>query len=1782
VVDTLENFRKARPELRDWSDAELATALYKKYGEGMDKFDFALQLKGKGPRLGPVEAGTASVKSSAQTAYAKGLEVLGFEDAAKAELEEAQARQRDVAERYKREVPTAADISGIGSAARYAYETAAENVTGMAVPLVGGAVGAIGGTLVGGPVGGVIGGIGGGIAASLPMTLGENIQEQMAGGKTLSEVELKTALPAAVASAGLEATINRFLPGVGKAVAGKMFARAARQGIEGGLVEAGTEAVQEALTIAQADPEKLFDMSPEIQARITEAAIAGGILGTGVGGVSGGLRAKPLPPEEVPVTTTVVTPSAPAATPTGEVPVLPTGEGPEFLPTGPEVTTAVDPTVGTTTAGTTTAGTTTAVDPTVGTTTAGTTTAVDPTVGTTTAGTTTAGTTTAVDPTVGTTTTPAAPLFKLASDPKEDPDFQVKPFTLEFANDVDKALYFTSMPNKSTYDLQYRDFLKNVGFTEPQIEGYGKGLSRSLLTSAQESLDKGITSGPLTVDYMRTFEPQAYTDIVSKAAIPEAPAQPPVTIAQPPVVDPAAVSTGVTEVTPEVAAATSMEFIGSTEAELDKRIPGVTSLLKEIQTRLYPNTKFTINSRGGLGKNTFGEIVAPQYISDPYSIKINLNAIEKIYKVGNKTKIMHTLMHELSHALEVEHFRYADQATKNAIIQQFRKERSTTAFQRYLIMRSASVTGAYGSPTELADALKAANLTQQEYDKLLKSEANTVKGLIRNNVSTKYMREFSEWVAEKGAQWLSRELAGRIPETVYEKFQKSVLDSLRNLYATVTRLMGITPQEGAFEKMIVDVWGKTDTSLQRALTQKGTTFVGGFGNVLPGDPKDRTSGGGRKINRVADVPPVDSAASEAMPGYSANGDRIVSKEHPLTKEDIVAEDSNPAVLTLEPGLVQSYAHFMSAKKPKGLWSRLLDFITGRVGNESHAQAILRNTVASQLPFMTRAGYEGVGQTIERMQNVQGRVAGLLNFGPLVYNKDTGEITFDENIGGLINLFRGIGNKRAPELQRYEIAQRELDLRSRGRAGLSVLDEVTKKPLTTADLQRIVDNTPADIKEVAKKHMEFNRKMVQFSVDTGVIPQEKADEWLTMMYTPFYRVAEDDPDSNLTLSPSITQMVSEPARITAFNKALQTGDAIKADLYGNILKNYSIITASSLKNIAYNAVAKAAGIGDPKVNEGLGFDQTIIQKVGKPGKNIITYRVDGGDQYMLVNDVPMLQALAALSPKQMNAFVTAASKLANVLRTGVTIAPGFQIANLWRGIIDTHIKTGMPLLQVVTGTFKGLKQVYMKGASYQAITAATGFGGYGYGSGYRDMASYMERVYETKEKGILTWQLGQKVLDKLEHIGEATEMAPRVAYYDYLVRPKDKGGRGLDSKTAAWEAVNLVNFSRSGAGNGFFGSALVGLIPMVPFLNARVQGLYRLIENGTDGGKTDLFGRPIAKEAWFGTKGGAVGISKAIVSRGLMLTAIEMALNVIVGDEEWYEKLSVEDKVRNNYIQVAGVVVALPRAFEIGSIFGAVPALVMDAFRQRDGAELATGLGVIATQTFLFNAMPQAVKPLVEVYFANKESFTGREIETLADKRRPENERADEYTSELATALAQLLPGTSPKQADVLVRGYLGTMGTTFAAVSDSLFSSAGSRPQGAFGDPTSFTGTLANASGLSRFVKDPELMRNKFVKEFYNMKQDLTEIATSMNDAAERQDIEALKKKLEADPKAKVAYSALNRAASRITDLNKQIDNIRNNPNLTAEVKTTRLKQLRDAKNTVATNAYKMGKELGY
>jgi hypothetical protein len=314
----------------------------------------------------------------------------------------------------------------------------------------------------------------------------------------------------------------------------------------------------------------------------------------------------------------------------------------------------------------------------------------------------------------------------------------------------------------------------------------------------------------------------------------------------------------------------------------------------------------------------------------------------------------------------------------------------------------------------------------------------------------------------------------------------------------------------------------------------------------------------------------------------------------------------------------------------------------------------------------------------------------------------------------------------------------------------------------------------------------------------------------------------------------------------------------------------------------------------------------------------------------------------------------------------------------------------------------------------------------------------------------------------------------------------------------------------------------------------------------------------------------------------MLTAIELGLNAVYGDDDWYKKLSVRDKIANNYVRVNDTVIAVPRIFELGSAFGAIPALIMDAIRQQDGSELADGIGQIAMGTFLFNPIPQFVKPVAEIYF-NRDMFTGRDIETIADKNFPAGERADEATSEVAKMIGKYTgkAGLSPKQVDVLLRGYLGTLATTFTATVDGVLASAGTRPQGYFGDPTEAKSIIANTVGLSRFLKSPEQLSNKYVKDFYSMVKDTTEIANSIKRSADRSDIEAVKEKLEANPQAMALKTMLNNIQNRIGDLNNAMDKIRLNPNLLADEKVKRINALRDQKNQLAEQAVTIGKQFG-
>jgi hypothetical protein len=852
---------------------------------------------------------------------------------------------------------------------------------------------------------------------------------------------------------------------------------------------------------------------------------------------------------------------------------------------------------------------------------------------------------------------------------------------------------------------------------------------------------------------------------------------------------------------------------------------------------------------------------------------------------------------------------------------------------------------------------------------------------------------------------------------------------------------------------------------------------------------------------------------------------------------------------------------------KGWVNGVLRSISGAEEGETFGRALLRNAVLSTEPLLANPETAPLGRFLESHQNATGRVTGAITIGPLGYKPATAtepqKWFYHDGPGdkSLLKIFEKVGVARMDQAQLLMMAQRELALRNSGKSGLNMISPVTGERISKDELRQIVASADKDLLEASKDFQKYNDKTVEMTIQAGLIPRALGEQFKTLMYTPFFRYQEGalKENPNITLGAGIYEAIKNPNSVSAFDATLQAGGAVHGDLYENTMRNLNALISAAVRNVAYKQTADTL-----TQLKNAGGDTTIAEVVDKPADGTINYRENGQDKYLLIHDQPTFLAVAALSPTDQASWVKAASKVTGVLRTAITSTPPFMLRNTIRGLVELKVKTGMTVPEITTGFLDGVKEVWSKGPAYQEIVAQTGFGGFGFGSGYKDHAGYMKRVYTSREKPLNAWNAFRRAFDKLESIGEITEMAPRIAYYKKLM------SMGMPSADAAWEAANLVNYHRHGAGNGIVGSAVTNLIPLVPFMTARIQGLYRLLETGTAGAPTNLIGK------------GVIGIPAAIVSRGLLVMSINAAVNLMYGDEDWYKELSVKDRLANMYVKVGDTVVALPRAFEVGELFGALPTLMLDSIRKENGNDIAMGVAEFMRKTFVFDFTPQVVKPIFELV-ANKNFYTGLPIENLSEKNRPKEERYDEYTSSVAKLAGQLAPvtGLSPKQVDNLIRGYLGTAATLFLGTVDSLVSTGGTRPQGVFGDPTSLAGVIGNLTGATSILKTESQLNNKFVGDFYEVKQKVTEIVNSMNDAATRGDMEAVKARMAEMPQARALFTSFNSASTRLTEINRQMAIIRNNPAFPPERKTELLEKLREIKGNLSQQMVEAAEKVG-
>lgn len=248
--------------------------------------------------IGALESGFYGSLGRAEAAGGKAAQGLGLDWLAQDLFDRARANE-EYAAKYKPAISDISQVQGIGDVASFAGSTIAQSAPETAVGLAGAYAGATAGASIGSVVpgvgtvaGGIVGGLIGGAISALPFFVGGNLQRQaQEQGKTLEETSGYDATVTAAAQAPLDAAfevlIARKFPGGGAAldVARKgFFKEVASTAAKGAATEALTEPAQQALELAQANPEKLLEFGPDVQNEILNAA-AGGVL---AGGVIGG------------------------------------------------------------------------------------------------------------------------------------------------------------------------------------------------------------------------------------------------------------------------------------------------------------------------------------------------------------------------------------------------------------------------------------------------------------------------------------------------------------------------------------------------------------------------------------------------------------------------------------------------------------------------------------------------------------------------------------------------------------------------------------------------------------------------------------------------------------------------------------------------------------------------------------------------------------------------------------------------------------------------------------------------------------------------------------------------------------------------------------------------------------------------------------------------------------------------------------------------------------------------------------------------------------------------------------------------------------------------------------------------------------------------------------------------------------------------------------------------------------------------------------------------------
>jgi len=743
----------------------------------------------------------------------------------------------------------------------------------------------------------------------------------------------------------------------------------------------------------------------------------------------------------------------------------------------------------------------------------------------------------------------------------------------------------------------------------------------------------------------------------------------------------------------------------------------------------------------------------------------------------------------------------------------------------------------------------------------------------------------------------------------------------------------------------------------------------------------------------------------------------------------------------------------------------------------------------------------------------------------------------------------------------------------GRSSRELMTQGREHLFTPGEVDAMLKLRTPERETAFREYQTWNRGILDFAEAQGVINPESRRMWQRAQYLPFHRVGQAG------------GFKGKPGDWSGI-KALTGGTENIRDVLGNMVGNAAQLINKAVKNEARLKVAELAektpGAGKFMVKidaetrpvkidtqqvidgllKALGIDRSgytargeklpkYVQKIidgleadlakspgfefvvgGQPpaGRNVVAVLKGGKPTWYEVGDPILYRSLLAIDRPVQGWLVRLLGLPKRIGQASITLTPDFWIANIARDTLMGSVMTRSGFRPIID-SLQGMRLRLTSDPVYKDYIANGG----GLSSIYLDEAALrtkLEKFYA--RQGIdhrTVLDAPGKLLHFIETVGDAFEMSTRLGEYRKAI------ARGEHPRHAAYLGREVsTDFAMMGDA-----PAAQFMYNTVMFLRPAVVSIDRLV-------------RGVAHDP---NKG-------AIAAKTAAIALTSVGLYLLNRDDPRYADLPDWDRDATWPFFIGAHHFRWPKIWEIGAL-----ASVAERSAEKLMAEDPEGLGKdfarIVGQTFNLNLMPQIVAPLYE-QATNRNSFTKAPIETPGMEGVQPFLRSKPGTSETMKAAGMAtrdLPEAlqvNPARAEALLRGYLNTWGMYGLMLTDQAF----------FGDrlPEKRADELPV---VRRFYSQEPARHTKFESLFYEMLTEAKRLRGTLKELDEMGRPELADRK-EQNPLAGEA-KPLERAAKNLGAINKEMEFVRRDQNLTPAEKRQRLDALTLERNALLKEA---------